>query len=93
MTGTFFWQDEEVPFRDGESVAFALLRHGTGEFGKSPVGRPYSMFCGIGACQGCLVFVEGRGVVIACQTPARQGLGVQPCVGFGVLEDGESHDG
>jgi predicted molibdopterin-dependent oxidoreductase YjgC len=93
VTGTFLWHGEEIPFRDGESVAFALLRHGTRELGRSAVNRSYAMFCGIGACQGCKVFVEGKGIVEACQTPARQGLSVQPCVESSALQEGGSRDG
>lgn len=60
---SFSWNGSPVPFRPGETLAAALLRanHGLPRY-----------FCGIGACQSCVVRCDGR-IVEACITLARAG--------------------
>lgn len=70
---TFIWQDREIPFVAGESIAAALTAAGILTFGPDMSGRETRYFCGIGACQNCLVRVDGR-VVEACLTAAHTGL-------------------
>lgn len=70
---TFIWQDREIPFVAGESIAAALTAAGILTFGPDMGGRETRYFCGIGACQNCLVRVDGR-VVEACLTVAHTGL-------------------
>lgn len=72
-TNTFFFQDRAIPFQEGESIAAALTAAGITTFGPDMAGRPTRYFCGIGACQCCLVNVDGR-TLEACLTPARAGL-------------------
>ncbi len=38
--------------------------------------RELGVFCNIGQCHGCLVKVEGRGWVRACQTTVKEGMAV-----------------
>ena len=45
------------------------------------------IFCGIGACQGCLVAMTGAAAVEACLTPARNGLRLSP-----LAEEQADHD-
>ena len=71
-----YWCDRKIPFRRGESLAYTLLREAGTGCGTSAVGQTYGLFCGIGACQGCLVEVEGRGVVEACLTIPHDGMRV-----------------
>ena len=83
MTSHFFWNGEPVAFQPGETIAAALLRAGIADLGRSgdvPGGR---VFCGIGACQGCVVAVAGAAPVEACLTPASEGLrlGSLPAIG------------
>ena len=78
MSGFIYWRDRKVPFRPGESLAYTLLRETTGGFGTSVSGQTYGLFCGIGACQGCLVDVQGRGAVEACLTVPHNGMRVNP---------------
>lgn len=83
MSARFFWNDEPVAFLPGETIAAALLRAGIVDLGSrrdAPGGR---VFCGIGACQGCIVAVDGAAPVEACLTPARDGLrlGALPAIG------------
>ena len=78
MTSHFSWNGEPVAFQPGETIAAALLRAGIldlGGPGEAPGGR---VFCGIGACQGCLVAVAGSAPVEACLTLASEGLRLGP---------------
>ncbi|MCE1236283.1 MAG: (2Fe-2S)-binding protein [Hyphomicrobiales bacterium] len=71
--GTFSWNGRDVAFRAGESIGAALAGAGVDALGHDPAGRATRWFCGIGACQNCLVRVGGR-LVEACLTPAEDGL-------------------
>jgi aerobic-type carbon monoxide dehydrogenase small subunit (CoxS/CutS family) len=72
----FSWMGRSVAFREGESIAAALEHVGIRCFGKDDQGQPRRYFCGIGACQNCLVLVDGKAVE-ACLTPAGAGLVVR----------------
>lgn len=76
----FFWQEREIAFNEGESIAAALTAAGILSFGPDMAGHETRYFCGIGACQNCLVRINGR-VVEACLTPARAGIKVQSAGG------------
>jgi aerobic-type carbon monoxide dehydrogenase small subunit (CoxS/CutS family) len=73
--GTFTWRGASIPFRQGESVATALWRAGRRDLGTDSTGAVLRYFCGIGACQGCLVSIDGA-IVESCLTPARDGVAV-----------------
>jgi len=74
--GCFLWQGEPIVFSEGESIAVALARSGQRDLGGARgEGDGARYFCGIGACQNCLVLIDGT-VVEACLTPARDGLDV-----------------
>lgn len=73
---TFPWNGVPIAFRDGETIAAALANAGVRTLGRDPAGRVTRYFCGIGACQNCLVRVDGR-VVEACLTPAVEGVPVE----------------
>ena len=72
---TFIWRGAPVPFRDGETIAVALGHAGVLDLGRAPDGVAMRYFGGVGACQGCLVRVNGR-TVEACLAPAVAGLAV-----------------
>lgn len=74
------WSGRKIPFAPGEMLAFTLVRSGARAdgLGKSSTGQQYGLFCGIGACQGCLVRIAGRGVVESCLTPSADGMSVEP---------------
>jgi predicted molibdopterin-dependent oxidoreductase YjgC len=63
----------------GESIAAALLAAGRLSFRNGPANLsiPRGVFCGMGACYGCLVTVDGVRNVRACCTPARPGQQVE----------------
>ena len=61
----------EVTAYDGDSVAAVLVRDGRVSWRRTRFGdRPRGLFCGIGACQDCLVTVDGVSGVRACLAPA-----------------------
>ena len=74
--GSFTWRGVPIAFRSGESVAAALMRAGQRDLGTDGAGCRLRYFCGIGACQNCLVRVDGT-IVEACLTPASAGLSVE----------------
>ncbi|MGJ7533821.1 MULTISPECIES: (2Fe-2S)-binding protein [unclassified Variovorax] len=62
---------------EGESVAAALFAAGQRELRRSPRDNaPRGMFCLMGSCQECLVWVGGRKLP-ACQVPAAAGLEIE----------------
>jgi predicted molibdopterin-dependent oxidoreductase YjgC len=61
---------------EGETVAAALLAAGYRTFRHTAHGQPRGLFCGIGVCFDCLVTVDGRPHLRACQTLARPGMRV-----------------
>lgn len=67
---------QEITFNPGESVAAALENAGHISFGKDPLHQPTRYFCGIGACQSCLVRIDGI-VRETCITPAAPGMRVE----------------
>ncbi|PKO60530.1 MAG: ferredoxin [Betaproteobacteria bacterium HGW-Betaproteobacteria-18] len=76
MGNTFFWLGHPVGFRSGETFAAALRRCGVNDLGPAMGELRGRYFCGIGACQACLVSVNGAAPVEACLTPARAGVQV-----------------
>jgi predicted molibdopterin-dependent oxidoreductase YjgC len=68
---------ETIEAFQGESVAAALLAAGCRELRRSPrAGAPRGMFCLMGSCQECLVWVGARKLP-SCQVPVAEGLVVE----------------
>lgn len=68
---------EPLPARAGETIATAILANGRPALRWTRTrGRPRALYCGIGVCFDCLVIVEGRGTVRACQTFVAPGMRV-----------------
>lgn len=63
-------------FCPGETFAAALRRHGVDDLGPAMGQLRGRYFCGIGACQACLVSLDGAAPVESCLTPARAGVQV-----------------
>ncbi|MBN9443513.1 MAG: (2Fe-2S)-binding protein [Bosea sp. (in: a-proteobacteria)] len=78
MSSHLFWNGVPIAFEPGETIAAALLRAGIVDLGRPDDGPGGRVFCGIGACQGCVVTVAGAAPVEACLTPARDGLRLGP---------------
>ncbi|MEO8117793.1 MAG: 2Fe-2S iron-sulfur cluster-binding protein [Rhodoferax sp.] len=80
MTVTFLWAGDTVTFRRGETYAAALRRAGIDDLGPATGQLRARYFCGIGACQACLVSVDGASPVEACLTPAKAGAHLSPAM-------------
>jgi NADH dehydrogenase/NADH:ubiquinone oxidoreductase subunit G len=74
MTQTIEWNGRPIPFVNGQTVAQALISAGIVSYGTSSSGQAFSVFCGIGLCQSCLVEVEGDAPREACLLPCFEGL-------------------
>lgn len=80
--GVFSFEGETVAFREGDSVAAALLGAGHVRFRASPVdGTPRGPYCMMGVCFECLVEIDGNANRQACLTPARNGMVVSRQIG------------
>lgn len=69
-----------VRVRAGSSVAAALhvasVAGGMGVARISVSGEPRAPFCGMGVCQECRVWIDGRRA-LACQTVCAEGMRVE----------------
>ena len=75
----------EVTAYAGDTLAAVLVRAGRVSWRRTRVGdRPRGLFCGIGACQDCLVVVDGVDGVRACLAPVTRGTAV-------TTSDGDAH--
>ncbi len=69
---------QKVIAYEGESLATVMLAAGLRVF--STHAEPYApsrLYCGMGACQQCLVKVDNRPNCLACRTLARPGMKVE----------------
>jgi sarcosine oxidase subunit alpha len=62
----------------GETIAAAMLAAGLGTFRRADSGEPHGLFCNMGACCECMVWLENTGGsalrrVRACLVDARTG--------------------
>lgn len=77
MTLHFTWNGKPLTGQPGDSIAAALSEAGVRTFGTSRAGRARGLFCGMGACQECLVVVDGTRSRRACMTELRQDMAVE----------------
>ncbi len=77
MTLRFSWNGKQQIGQPGDSIAAALFEAGVRIFGASRAGRARGLFCGMGACQECLVVVDGKRSRRACMTELRQDMAVE----------------
>ena len=74
---SFRFDGRRIRAFEGESVACALFASGIRTLRNSPrTERARGMFCLMGSCQECVVWVDGRRVA-ACQEPVREGLDIR----------------
>lgn len=84
----FTFDGQELMALEGETIAAALVADGRRAFrltGRR--GEPRGFFCGMGICYECLVQVDGRPNVQACQTPVTEGMRVETQQGAGSWGD------
>lgn len=64
-----------MPFRDGDTVAGALLAAGVDKFRDTPTtGAPRGPYCLMGVCFDCLLHINGAANQRACMTLAADGM-------------------
>ena len=69
---------------EGESVVAALLAAGRRTLRTTARrGETRSLYCGIGVCFDCLMTIDGRPNMRACQTPVRPGIRIESQEGEG----------
>ncbi|TFB56305.1 (2Fe-2S)-binding protein [Cryobacterium tagatosivorans] len=70
----FTFNGEPYTAREGEPVAATLLANGVRQLRVSPVAvEPRGIYCGIGHCYECRVWLNNDTQVRACLTPATEG--------------------
>jgi D-hydroxyproline dehydrogenase subunit alpha len=70
---TFWYDGQPVPALEGETIAAALAASGITALRPTRDGQRRGLYCGMGACQECLVTVDGRASQRACMTKAAPG--------------------
>ena len=81
---TFLMDGRSIPYRDGQTVAAAMIANGILSWGVTRRdGRPRGLFCGIGICFDCLVIIDGVPNQRACLVPAERGMAVSTQEGSG----------
>ncbi len=80
----FEFDGRPVEFREGQSVAAALIGAGIYSWRSTrKLGQPRGMFCGIGVCFDCLIVIDERPNQRACIIPAAPGLRLSSQEGTG----------
>ena len=70
----FTFNGKSFTAHEGEPVAASLLASGVRKLRVSPVsGQPRGIYCGIGHCYECRLWLNGEQQVRACLTPAAEG--------------------
>lgn len=78
----FFWNDQELIAREGETIASALMANGIKIFSyHHKDGAPQGIFCANGQCAQCLVLADGYPVK-ACMELIKPGMKIRPLVGL-----------
>jgi predicted molibdopterin-dependent oxidoreductase YjgC len=66
---------EQVNAFEGETISGAMFAQGRRILRHTmKLGKPRSIFCGIGICYDCLVTVNGTPNIRACVTPVTDGM-------------------
>jgi len=77
----FYWQEEKLLAREGETIASALFANGIRVFGHHKKdGAPLGIFCANGQCAQCMVLADGLPVK-SCMVPVTPGVRVEPVHG------------
>jgi predicted molibdopterin-dependent oxidoreductase YjgC len=78
---------QDLPAREGQTVAAALLAAGHRVFRHTGrEGEPRGLFCGMGICFDCIMQIDGRPNLRACQVLVRDGMRVTTQSGEGAWE-------
>jgi NADH dehydrogenase/NADH:ubiquinone oxidoreductase subunit G len=71
---TIFLDGRPIETRAGDSLLCAVMSAADGLRIHEFDGKPRAGFCGMGACQDCWIWIEGRQRVRACTTLAEDGM-------------------
>lgn len=74
LTITFSLDGESIQAYEGDTIASALYAIGRRAWHRSRYGDERGLLCGIGYCFDCLVTVDGRVELRACQTLVKEGM-------------------
>ncbi|MFT8611125.1 MAG: FAD-dependent oxidoreductase [Gluconobacter oxydans] len=74
---SFTFNDTPVSAEAGQTLTAALMAAGRIVHRTAPDGSGRGPFCGIGACQDCLLEVDGQMSRRGCMTPVRDGMRVR----------------
>ena len=75
-TVSIVFDGQPVQALDGETIAAALSAAGIVALRQTRDGERRGLWCGMGACQDCLVTVDGRASQRACMTKVAEGMQV-----------------
>lgn len=79
---SFFFNDDEIDFQAGDTIASALLRSGNLELRRTRFkNEPRSLFCGIGQCFDCVVVIDEIPNQRSCITLAKLGMKIRTQMG------------
>jgi predicted molibdopterin-dependent oxidoreductase YjgC len=88
MTVPIFVDGKRIDVPVGTTLAGALYMMGKRTMRETPRDKhPRSLFCGMGICYDCVVVVDGRANVRACQTQVRSDMQVFTQFGDPGFED------
>jgi len=87
---TFYFRDQELKAREGETIASALFANGIRIFSyHHKDGAPQGIFCANGQCAQCLVLADGFPVK-SCMELIKPGMRIEPVVGLPELPSVDS---
>ena len=83
----FYWQNQVLTAKSGETISSALIANGFDIFGHHPKdGSPLGLFCANGQCSQCMVLVNGKPIK-SCMTKVKPGMRVMPLDGLPDIHD------
>jgi predicted molibdopterin-dependent oxidoreductase YjgC len=71
---TFSLDGESIQAYEGDTIASALYAVGRRAWHRSRYGDERGLLCGIGYCFDCLVTVDGKADLRACQILVKEGM-------------------
>ncbi|RUT32458.1 FAD-dependent oxidoreductase [Arsenicitalea aurantiaca] len=73
----FTFEGDDLTGLEGETIGAALAASGVLDLRQAGVGDRRGLFCGMGACQDCLVEIDGKGGQRACMTKLAPGMQIK----------------
>lgn len=84
----FKFDDRDIPFEEGMTVAAALLQAGIYSFRETQASSsPRGPFCMMGTCYDCLLEIDGTPNLQGCQVQAVTGMKVNTQRAFYIPEE------